>query len=281
MKAALLTIGLLACGASEQPQQRPVAPPSRVTATASVEAAAPPRVDPWTSAVLARSNATATSAEGFELLVTKNAIALADGTQLTPVPPNAVHGVDASYKRNGPNDLYIEPLAKAFQKQSNRDAVLAVDPSIPYRLLVEVLFTLGQNEAKRIHLLVRTPTGTASIEPALPRAPTTHPTPRATPSLDLLVIIARDGISMKARGGNIAPGCKDVGAGLAIPNKDGARDMAALAACAQRLKNISPDFASELSVTIATNADVDFQTLVEAMDALRPTFPIVTFGLTM
>jgi hypothetical protein len=139
-----------------------------------------------------------------------------------------------------------------------------------------VLYTLGQNEVSTIDLLVRSATGTAAIRPTLPRA---DPASAKSNALGLTVIVIGDGISMKARGGNIAPGCKDVGAGLAIPNKDGAKDLTALATCAERLKNASPEFASETLVTISANPDIDFQTLVAIMDALRPTFPDVRFGI--
>jgi len=102
------------------------------------------------------------------------------------------------------------------------------------------------------------------------------PPTTTTPRLGLTVLIVGDGIAMKARGGNVASGCKEVGPGLAIP----ARDMNALATCADHLKHASPDFADEKSVVVSANPDIDFQTIVTTMDALRPTFPDVTFGLS-
>lgn len=259
-------LALWACGGSDPPAHEPAALPAPSASASATHA------DPWTDASLARSNATTPApSAGFRLIVSKSALSLPDGTHVIPVPADASHGVDATYKRNGPNDLYIEPVARVFKTQPERDAVLAVDPGVPYRLLVEVIFTLGQNEVGAVHLLVRTATGVASIDPVLPRALA----PSTTPTLDLTVIIVGDGISMKGRGGNVAPGCKDVGPGITIHG----RDLNALATCAQRLKNLTPEFAEEKSVTIAANPDVDFQTIVATMDALRPMFPNVTFGV--
>jgi biopolymer transport protein ExbD len=55
--------------------------------------------------------------------------------------------------------------------------------------------------------------------------------------------------------------------------------MKALAECAERLKHISAEVESDTAVTITANPETDFQTIVTTMDALRPTFPDVTFGL--
>lgn len=80
-------------------------------------------------------------------------------------------GVDARYKRSGPNDLYIQNLATALQSYraadkrireatgkdaSTSDAIIVADESTPYRVLFEVLFTAGQSEFGRYHLLLRT-----------------------------------------------------------------------------------------------------------------------------
>ncbi|MFO0555449.1 MAG: biopolymer transporter ExbD [Polyangiaceae bacterium] len=79
-------------------------------------------------------------------------------------------GLDARYKRSGPNDLYIQPLALVLQKYrendkkileslgkdaSTSDAIIIADESTPYRLLMEILYTAGQCEFGRYHLLMR------------------------------------------------------------------------------------------------------------------------------
>lgn len=80
----------------------------------------------------------------------------------------AQSGVDARYKR-GANSLYIVPLGNALQSArkidralreakgldpSSSEAIIIADNTIPYRLFVEVLFTLGQNEFGKYHLMV-------------------------------------------------------------------------------------------------------------------------------
>ena len=90
-----------------------------------------------------------------------------------------------------------------------------------------------------------------------------------TPSLGLTIIVVQDGFSVKARGGNVAPGCNEAGAGLAIAKKNNDYDYASLSACAKRLKNLSPDFKDEQSVTVSANPNIPFQAIVSTMDAVR------------
>jgi biopolymer transport protein ExbD len=81
----------------------------------------------------------------------------------------ATQGVDAKHKRSGPTDLFIVPLANALQHARETDkairaakgldpatseAVIVADATTPYRLLIEVLFTLGQSEFGKYHLMV-------------------------------------------------------------------------------------------------------------------------------
>ena len=94
-----------------------------------------------------------------------------------------------------------------------------------------------------------------------------------------------DGFSLKASGGNIAPGCNDAGAGIAVPKANGQYDFGALTTCAARLKGSSADFADETSATITANPGIEFQTVVAVMDALRTTpagdalFENIQFGV--
>lgn len=106
-----------------------------------------------------------------------------------------------------------------------------------------------------------------------------------TKTLNLSVFIVHDGFSLKASGGNVAPGCSSPGAGLAVPKQGEAYDFAGLKTCAKRLKEASPDFQEETQVTITANPSVDYQTIIHAMDALRTSdegedlFPEVHFGV--
>ncbi|HSO32297.1 MAG TPA: biopolymer transporter ExbD [Labilithrix sp.] len=111
---------------------------------------------------------TEASQEGVAVLISKSQIVVDDNTVCT-VPTDASHGVEAKYKRSGPTDLYIVPLANALQGWRERDrqvrlatgkdpsaseAIVIADSNTPYRLLVEVLFTLGQSEFAKFHLMV-------------------------------------------------------------------------------------------------------------------------------
>ncbi len=111
---------------------------------------------------------TEASQEGLAVLISKSNIVV-DENVICPVPGDASHGVEGKYKRSGPNDLYIVPLANTLQSWRERDrqirlatgkdpssseAIIIADSNTPYRLLVEVLFTLGQSEFAKFHLMV-------------------------------------------------------------------------------------------------------------------------------
>lgn len=111
------------------------------------------------------------SQEGVILTLSKTQILL-DDTQVLKLPGReslVQTGVGATNKRNGPNDLYITPLGNALSRAREADklvrqtkgrdtgyseAIIIADRTTPYRLLMEVLFTLGQNEFARYHLMV-------------------------------------------------------------------------------------------------------------------------------
>lgn len=111
---------------------------------------------------------TEASQEGVAVLVSRSQIVVDDNI-VCPVPSDGTHGVEGKYKRTGPTDLYIVPLANALQSWRERDrqvrlatgkdpssseAIIIADSQTPYRLLVEVLFTLGQSEFAKFHLMV-------------------------------------------------------------------------------------------------------------------------------
>src|SRR6478735_9938358 len=111
---------------------------------------------------------TEASQEGVAVLISKSSI-IVDDNVIAQVPADATHGVEGKYKRSGPTDLYIVPLANALQSWRERDrqvriatgkdpsaseAIVIADSGTPYRLLVEVLFTLGQTEFSKFHLMV-------------------------------------------------------------------------------------------------------------------------------
>ncbi len=144
-------------------------------------------------------------------------------------------------------------------------------------------------------------TFTATIDTFPPTAGGRAP---PTPSLGLTVILVPDGFSIKARGGNIAAGCADLGPGIALPKRssqDGSMDYDydGLRACVQRLKAQNPDFADETSATVSANPNIPLTAIIGTMDAIRQLddgkcapsektkawegrgclFPDITFGL--
>ncbi len=113
------------------------------------------------------------SDQGVILVISKSAILLGEeGAPVIRLPPReqlAQQGLDARHKRSGPNDLYIVPLANRLRNARKLDkavraakgldpktseAIIIADKSTPYRLLLEVLYTLGQSEFGKYHLMV-------------------------------------------------------------------------------------------------------------------------------
>jgi biopolymer transport protein ExbD len=114
---------------------------------------------------------TEASQEGVVVTISKSQILVGDNRVLKlPSRESMVQtGVGAQNKRNGPNDLYISPLGNALAKARKTDkiirqkkgkdpgtseAIIVADHTTPYRLLMEVMFTLGQNEFGKYHLMV-------------------------------------------------------------------------------------------------------------------------------
>jgi biopolymer transport protein ExbD len=113
----------------------------------------------------------APSQEGVVVTVSKSQILVGDNKVLNlPGRESLIQtGVGAQEKRSGPNDLYIVKLGNALQSArktdrrvreakgldpSSSEAIIIADGSTPYRLLIEVLFTLGQSEFGKYHLMV-------------------------------------------------------------------------------------------------------------------------------
>lgn len=111
--------------------------------------------------------------EGVVVVISKSQLLVGDDPNPIVLLPSreqlSQSGVDAKYKRSGPNDLYIVPLANALSHAretdkairmakgmdaSSSEAIIVADATTPYRLLIEVLFTLGQSEFGKYHLMV-------------------------------------------------------------------------------------------------------------------------------
>ena len=126
-------------------------------------------------------------------------------------------------------------------------------------------------------------TFTATIETSPPPRPGPRPPSEAT--LGLTVLVVPEGFSLKAKGGNVAPGCVDTGAGLAVPKRGGEYDYDALKACAVKLKAAAATYKDERDVLISANPQVPYDVVIATLDAMRRTdsgddlFPQVSFGV--
>jgi biopolymer transport protein ExbD len=107
--------------------------------------------------------------DGLLVIVSKSQIIVGESV-VCPVPPDAAqYGVEARYKRGSRNDYFIVPLGNALQSwrdsdkriraatgkdPSHSEAILVGDSRTPYRLLTEVMYTLGQTEFSKFHMMV-------------------------------------------------------------------------------------------------------------------------------
>jgi biopolymer transport protein ExbD len=109
--------------------------------------------------------------EGVTLTISKSQILVGDHKIISlPGRESQVQtGVGTQHKRGGPNDLYLVPLGNVLQTArrtdvalrrakgldpSSSEAIIIADRGTPYRLFIEVLFTLGQSEFGKYHLMV-------------------------------------------------------------------------------------------------------------------------------
>ncbi|MCU0659747.1 MAG: biopolymer transporter ExbD [Polyangiaceae bacterium] len=106
-----------------------------------------------------------------------------------------------------------------------------------------------------------------------------------TPSLNLTMIIANGGVSLKTGTFSIGPGCEAGGSGFTVAaSGDGVVPWDDVKACAAKLKNASPDYKEENNITIIAEPGTPYSTIIKAMDAVRYSgedvlFDNVNFGV--
>jgi hypothetical protein len=220
------------------------------------------------------------------VFVSTSAITLEHSALRVQLPADRTLGVVAEYKRT-PADLFIAPLAQAVRQLPGapvKTLQIAFDASTPYRVVVEVLFTLGQAEVPEFQLLTqnRGQPRVVTFHPPSAKAATTA-TSKYYPGF--FVIVSDKGFSLKAAGGNIAPGCIGPGPGLAVPKLNGLHDFSQLRYCASRLREPNSDVSVARNVTVAATFETAFQEIVRLMDSVRttesgePLFGEVNFGI--
>jgi hypothetical protein len=194
-------------------------------------------------------------------------------------PPLAVPDVDPAawsrgfegrYKQGSQNDMRLLPLEAALADRHGGGIALPpvlveADAGMPYRMLFEVLFTLGQGGVSRIALEVSAPAGLRAIEletPSVRSLPAFPAGPAAA------VALVAEGFVVRAAHRHVGVGCDPAGAEAApgtpaVPTRDGAYDFAGLAACVGRLRASS----GEAPAVLVPMPDTDVRTLVAVIDA--------------
>lgn len=224
-----------------------------------------------------------------EMIVDRTGTRLSnDAAVLVPASADPSRGADEAFKRRGPNDLYLVPLASALAREQAANRIgsrlrVLVGKEVGYRVLIEALFTAAQNQIGEFELCEEV-CGPRSLGFRPPRTSEGRDVLVPPKTLNLTALIVGDGVALKTSKGNIAPGCNDVGKGLAIPKRDGAHDLPALVACAQKLEASDPAFANEEDVIISANPATPFSEVMDVALALQgPTktlFSRVTFGVS-
>jgi biopolymer transport protein TolR len=88
--------------------------------------------------------------------------------------------------------------------------------------------------------------------------------------LNLTVTVTREGVALTGSNGKILPGCREfttTGRVVTVPNRpDGAFDWEGLTKCAAQIKET---FKDEERVTVSADPAIVYQSLIDAMDAVR------------
>jgi biopolymer transport protein ExbD len=295
-RIAVLAVALFAPACRSTP-----APPSSVDAHATPSSGAPSSTaiaPPAPSGTPAPRPSTATSQpadpDGLVVLASKSKL-LAGDTELAELPPPAQaasSGMDDKYKEPG-RPFVIVPLLKAAQAYHDKavatlgedaamNAIVIAEPATPYRLVVEILFTLGQAGLAKYHLMILQSSKAPSARDATPSLSPLPPIAMhgSTETLDLKLRIGDDGVSFSTKAGPVGAGCKRNAPGVAAPKRGAAHDLMAVRRCAQRIKS---EASEETAITITATGATRYETVILTMDAVRTDgnvelFPSVNFG---
>lgn len=186
--------------------------------------------------------------------------------ELLSLDEQARVGVDASHKRLGPNDLLIVPLASVLSRRAlsapEKGGGLGIElaPATPYRVMMEVLYTVGQAGPSKLQLSVPASGSKRALlfETELPRD--------MGSGEGLKIYVIRDGVSVKFQNRNVAPGCEGFGNGVAVPKHDD-YDLPSLVACLRRI-NADPSTAADDGLVIA-NPGTAARTVLEVASTVR------------
>lgn len=141
--------------------------------------------------------------EGPEVFVDLTGIRIGGGPLLVPLVGDGADGFPAEHKARGTQvDLELRALRAALsQKSPGKVLTLHVDPRVTYRMLVELLFTVGQSGFSSLRFVVVEGGSEArrSLSLELPNPASGAGKPLAAASAKK-VLDELDGLSMKALG---------------------------------------------------------------------------------
>ncbi len=269
---------LLACCKAEATSEAPKSLPS-VSFAAELESVALPKSSyagptaEATARVLLSKRYLLLNGDGFPILA------------LSPERPLGKAGLPSEHKRSGPDDLLIAPLRQSLEYARTHTGaepapkaataarfVLVADRATPYRAVVEILFTARQASYEDLRIAVAGPQGVTAIPlSSVPIVAEPDPAP-------LRALITADGIALQTSAGAIVSGCERVGSGVAVPNRSGAYDWAALGDCLRKLKEES-ELARTSRIVLYAMPEIDLQTIVRAMDVARERFGELAVGV--
>lgn len=218
-------------------------------------------------------------------LITVSKSALFVGTErVADVLPGPL-GFDATIKRAGaraalevlPLEAILRPLHA--QKPTDDTVRLLFDATTSYRSAIEVLFSTAQAGFTSFAVIVASKAGERAVPASTPSRAERDAArlPGAPPSPSF--VLQRDGVTLTVGDVAIGAGCTRGARGVAVPSVAGRIDPAAVAVCAARVKTMDPMWASVAVASVSAAAELDMQTVMGAVAAIVPTFPVVHFGL--
>jgi biopolymer transport protein TolR len=176
----------------------------------------------------------------------------------------------------------FSPRQRAYIRKRSKD--VNIDPSemvgelniVPFLDIVVnlIMFLLATTEAV---LLI------SQIESDLPKIARGRSKGEVATPLNLNVTVTDGGVIVSGSGGKLARGCTGIDSGrdLTVPKKGKDYDWSGLTECVARVKQ---QYASEHSVTVSADPQVQYEYVVAAMDAVRtrgkdPLFPDVMISV--
>jgi biopolymer transport protein ExbD len=199
---------------------------------------------------------------------------------LPPLEEMKTQGLGRDVKQE-PNRLYVLPLAEAIQRSlsGQSSAVLYVDVTIPYRALIEILFTLSSVGVSRYLLATdsnATESNASGSAPGTTRGWTTYE-PRGQPLGVVTVLMVNLGFALRLLDQVVDPGCSGVGGGVpgevAVRKLEGGCDYGGLTRCLESLRpaiaNAASTSGGEASLAqITANFATPYFEIIGAVDAL-------------